>query len=92
MHIKISLNVKIEKSLTTEQLTDSVPPSTRFPSKYQVMWAGGLDPELLQTMSDGSPTTNWSPLFTIKTDTGATETIRKAHVRVLTNTSRSSYQ
>ena len=47
------------------------------------MWAGGLDPELLQTMSDGSPTTNWSPLFTIKTDTGATETIKITHVSII---------
>jgi len=51
-HIK---ETKIEKKM---QLTDSVPPSIRFSSKYQVMWAGGRDPELLQTISDGSPTTS----------------------------------
>ena len=50
-HIK---GAEIEKM----QLTDSVPPSIRFSSKYQVMWAGGRDPELLQTISDGSPTTS----------------------------------
>ena len=51
-HIK---ETEIEKKM---QLTDSVPPSIRFSSKYQVMWAGGRDPELLQTISDGSPTTS----------------------------------
>ena len=51
-HIK---EAAIEKKM---QLTDSVPPSIRFSSKYQVIWAGGRDPELLQTISDGSPTTS----------------------------------
>ena len=53
-------------------LTDSVPPSTRFPPRNQVIWAGGLEPELRQTISDDSPTTNWSSLFTIETAMGAT--------------------
>ena len=76
MHIKINHNKFQSYKIVTRHtkiLTDSVPPSIRFPSKYQVIWAGGLDPELLHTISDGSPTTNWSPLFTIKTDTGATK-------------------
>ncbi len=34
------------------KLTDSVPPSILTPPRYQVMCAGGLEPELLQTISD----------------------------------------
>ena len=54
--------------------TDSVPPpSSLWPPRYQVMWAGGLDPVDRQTTSDSRPTTNRSTLFTIFTVTGATE-------------------
>ena len=54
-NFKYIKETEIEKKM---QLTDSVPPSIRFSSKYQVIWAGGRDPELLQTISDDSPTTS----------------------------------
>ncbi len=54
------------------KLTDSVPPSILTPPRYHVMCAGGLEPELLQTISDWRPTTIWSPLFEISTETGET--------------------
>ena len=58
--------------------TDSVPPpSSLWPPKYQVIWAGGLEPVLRQTISDSRPTTNWSTLFTILTVTGATGNTKK---------------
>ena len=70
MHLKgISINTIINLNI----LTDSVPPpSSLCPPKYQVIWAGGLEPVLLQTTSDSLPTTSRSTLLTIFTVTGAT--------------------